>query len=110
MVRHFLPKSGFVGRHRRGGVPHPTRSVRGAPPRRRSFPGGSRVPQHECGHPRLERRDGARELGFQYGIAVAFDGKPLFEQPVWKAMFQGPGDFAVADRRDKMPRWHEIVR
>ena len=57
-----------------------------------------------------ERRDGAREFGFQYGIAVAFDGRTLFEQPVWKAMFQGPGDFAVADRRDKMPRWHEIVQ
>jgi hypothetical protein len=56
-----------------------------------------------------ERRDGGREFGLQYGIALEHDGRNLFLQPVWNAMFQGPGDFAVADRRDKMPRWHETV-
>lgn len=56
-----------------------------------------------------ERSDGAREFGFQYATAVKFGGTTFFQQPVWKAMFQGPGDFAVADRRDKMPRWHETL-
>jgi len=56
-----------------------------------------------------ERRDGAREFGFQYATAVSYAGTPLFEQPVWKGLWQGPGDFAVPDRRDKMPRWHQIL-
>jgi hypothetical protein len=56
-----------------------------------------------------ERRDGRREFGFQYGIGLEYDGRELFLEPVWKEMFQGPGGFAVADRRDKMPRWHETV-
>lgn len=56
-----------------------------------------------------ERRDGSREFGFQYATAVAFAGTKLFEHPVWPGLWQGPGDFAVADRRDKMPRWHQVV-
>ncbi len=56
-----------------------------------------------------ERRDGTREYAFQYATALTFAGKTLFQQPVWDAMFQGPGNFAVPDRRDKMPRWHEVI-
>ena len=56
-----------------------------------------------------ERRDGTREFAFQYATALAYADTTLFKQPVWDAMFQGPGDFAVPDRRDKMPRWHEFV-
>lgn len=56
-----------------------------------------------------ERRDGAREFGFQYATALAYAEATFFKQPVWDGMFQGPGNFAVADRRDKMPRWHETV-
>lgn len=56
-----------------------------------------------------ERRDGTREFGFQYATALAWAGTTLYQQPVWDAMFQGPGDFAVPDRRDKMPRWHETT-
>lgn len=57
-----------------------------------------------------ERAGGQLEFGFQYGISVSYADRPLYLQPVWETMFQGPGDFAVADRRDKMPRWHETVR
>ena len=56
-----------------------------------------------------ERRNGTREFAFQYATALAYAGTTLFKQPVWDAMFQGAGDFAVPDRRDKMPRWHEVV-
>ena len=56
-----------------------------------------------------ERTDGSREFGFQYATVLAHAGGKLFHQPVWTGMFQGPGDFAVKDRRDKMPRWHETV-
>jgi hypothetical protein len=56
-----------------------------------------------------ERHDGSREFGFQYASALTYSGAMLFQQPVWPAMFQGPGDFSVSDRRDKMPRWHETV-
>ena len=57
-----------------------------------------------------ERRDGTREFGFQFATALAYAGEKLFEQPVHEGMWQGPGDFAVTDRRDKMPRWHQIVK
>jgi hypothetical protein len=56
-----------------------------------------------------ERRDGAREFGFQFASAVTFASTKLFEQPVWKGLWQGPGDFKVTDRRDKMPRWHQVL-
>ena len=56
-----------------------------------------------------ERRDGGREFGFQYATAVSHAGTTLFQLPVWDRMWQGPGDFAVPDRRDKMPRWHEVT-
>ena len=56
-----------------------------------------------------ERRDGTREFGFQYATALAYAGAPFFKQPVREAMYQGLENFAVADRRDKMPRWHEII-
>ncbi|HTO04538.1 MAG TPA: hypothetical protein VL069_12585, partial [Opitutus sp.] len=56
-----------------------------------------------------ERRDGHVEFGFQYGTALTYGDRSLFLQPIWHEMFQGPGDFAVTDRRDKMPRWHETV-
>lgn len=56
-----------------------------------------------------ELRDGRREFGFQYGMTLEHEGRNLYLQPVWEGMFQGPGKFTVADRRDKMPRWHEIV-
>ena len=56
-----------------------------------------------------ERRDGTREFGFQYATALAYAGTTFFKLPIWEKMYQGPDDFAVPDRRDKMPRWHEIV-
>lgn len=56
-----------------------------------------------------ERSDGHVEFGFQYATALTFGDRNLFLQPIWEGMFQGPGDFAVPDRRDKMPRWHETV-
>ena len=56
-----------------------------------------------------ERKDGSREFGFQYATALTYAGASFFKQPVWDAMYQGLENFAVADRRDKMPRWHEII-
>jgi hypothetical protein len=56
-----------------------------------------------------ERKDGTREFAFQYATALAYAGATYFKQPVWDQMYQGPDKFAVPDRRDKMPRWHEVV-
>ncbi len=57
-----------------------------------------------------ERKDGTREFAFQYATALAYAGATYFQQPVWDQMYQGPDNFAVPDRRDKMPRWHEVVK
>ena len=56
-----------------------------------------------------ERGDGNVEFGFQYASALTYGDRSLYLQPIWQEMFQGPGDFAVKDRRDKMPRWHETI-
>lgn len=56
-----------------------------------------------------ERRDGRREFGFQYATALSHAGKTLFSLPPWREMYQGPEGYSVPDRRDKMPRWHEVL-
>jgi hypothetical protein len=56
-----------------------------------------------------DRKDGSREFAFQYATALAYAGATLFQQPVWDGMFQGPEKFSVPDRRDKMPRWHDVA-
>ena len=56
-----------------------------------------------------EKRDGTREFAFQYATALTYADTVFFKQPVWEAMYQGLENFSVADRRDKMPRWHEIM-
>jgi hypothetical protein len=56
-----------------------------------------------------ETKDGSREFGLMYAIGIEYQGKPLFLMPPNSSMYQGPGEFRVADVRDKMPRWHEIA-
>ncbi|MDR0901874.1 MAG: hypothetical protein LBM92_03790, partial [Opitutaceae bacterium] len=57
-----------------------------------------------------ERKDGAREIGFQYGCEVGYDGATLFDMPLNKHMYQGADDFRNQIIKDKMPRWHEIIK
>ncbi|MDR1009741.1 MAG: heparinase II/III-family protein [Opitutaceae bacterium] len=57
-----------------------------------------------------ERKDGAKETGFFYGCELHYDGKTLFDMPLNKHMYQGADDFRNPVIKDKMPRWHQIVK
>ncbi|MDR0352534.1 MAG: hypothetical protein LBI02_03995 [Opitutaceae bacterium] len=57
-----------------------------------------------------EHKDGAREIGFFYGCELHYDGKTLFDMPLNKHMYQGADDFRNPLIKDKMPRWHEIIK
>jgi hypothetical protein len=57
-----------------------------------------------------ERKDGAKEIGFFYGCELQYNGKTLFEMPLDKHMYQGADDFRNPVIKDKMPRWHQIVK
>ncbi|MDR2673777.1 MAG: heparinase II/III-family protein [Opitutaceae bacterium] len=57
-----------------------------------------------------EHKDGAREIGFFHGCKLQYDGKTLFDMPLNKHMYQGADDFRNPLIKDKMPRWHEIIK
>ncbi len=57
-----------------------------------------------------EYKDGAKETAFQYGCELHYDGRTLFEMPLNKHMYQGADDFRNQMIKDKMPRWHQIVK
>lgn len=50
------------------------------------------------------------EYGFINGCQSTYDGKVLFDMPVNSHMYQGPVTFRVPDIKDKMPRFHEIIK
>lgn len=54
-------------------------------------------------------RGGEREIGLISGSRLCWGGEPLFDMPLAEHMYQGPVDYAVPDRKDRMPRWHEVI-
>ncbi|MBS0662864.1 MAG: hypothetical protein JSR48_06345 [Verrucomicrobia bacterium] len=63
------------------------------------------------------KADGSRELGFMYGCEVQFDGRTLFDMPLGnhpgmfgETVYPGAKEFKVDQIKDKMPRWHAVVR
>jgi len=55
-------------------------------------------------------RDGQREIGLISGSRFCWDKEVLFDMPKAAHMYQGPVDYEVPDRKDRMPRWHETLR
>jgi len=55
------------------------------------------------------REDGTREMGGIHLGHLELAGEQLFRMAPTRRMWQGPGEFSVADCRDRMPRWHEVV-
>ena len=49
------------------------------------------------------------EFGAMYASKLEFAGKILFEMPVTKVIYQGPGEFMVPNARGKLPVYHETV-
>ncbi|MDB6168847.1 MAG: hypothetical protein JWM88_1711 [Verrucomicrobia bacterium] len=61
--------------------------------------------------------DGTREVGMLYGSEVEFAGKILFDMPLRRdvttfgeGIYAGAKEYRLDECKDKMPRWHEIVR
>ena len=54
-------------------------------------------------------RGAQAEIGLMHGSRLCWRGEVLFDMPTSEHMYQGPVDYAVPDRKDKMPRWREIV-
>ena len=54
-------------------------------------------------------RGQAREIGLISGSRLSWEGDVLFDMPISEHMYQGPGPYEVPDRKDRMPRWHEVV-
>jgi hypothetical protein len=55
------------------------------------------------------REDGTREMGGIHLGHLELAGERLFRMAPTRRMWQGPEGFSVADCRDRMPRWHEVV-
>lgn len=51
-----------------------------------------------------------REIGLISGSKLCWQGETLFDMPLAEHMYQGPVDYDVSDRKDRMPRWHEVQR
>ncbi|MDP7449714.1 MAG: hypothetical protein QF689_14070 [Candidatus Latescibacteria bacterium] len=49
------------------------------------------------------------EVGLMCGSRLCWEGEILFDMPKSEHMYQGPVDYAVPERKDRMPRWHEVV-
>ena len=54
-------------------------------------------------------RGGQREIGLLSGSRLCWNDDVLFDMPVAEHMYQGPVDYGVPDRKDRMPRWHEVM-
>ena len=50
------------------------------------------------------------EYGLINGCQVIYDGIKLFDMPFNTQMYQGPIQYKVPDLKDKMPRYHDIVK
>lgn len=55
-------------------------------------------------------KGGEAEFGAMNVSRVLYDGKALFDMPLNKHMYQGPGEYRVPAIKDKMPRWQEVVK
>ena len=53
-------------------------------------------------------RGGEVEFAAMNVSRVMYGGKTLFDMPLNKHMYQGPGEYRVPAIKDKMPRWHEV--
>jgi hypothetical protein len=54
-------------------------------------------------------RVGAREIGLISGSRLCWETDVLFDMPRSEHMYQGPVDYQVPERKDRMPRWHEVL-
>jgi len=54
-------------------------------------------------------RDRGREIGLLSGSRLCWNDEVLFDMPLAEHMYQGPVDYAVPDRKDRMPRWHQVL-
>ena len=54
-------------------------------------------------------RGKAREIGLISGSRLCWNDQTLFDMPLSQHMYQGPVDYEVPERKDRMPRWHEIL-
>ena len=55
-------------------------------------------------------RASEREIGLVSGSQLCWQGDVLFDMPKAEHMYQGPVDYDVPHRKDRMPRWHEVLR
>ena len=54
-------------------------------------------------------RDGECEIGLLSGSRLSWQGDVLFDMPKSEHMYQGPVEYDVPERKDRMPRWHEVL-
>lgn len=57
----------------------------------------------------VDRGDAGREIGLLSGSRLNWQGQTLFDMPLAEHMYQGPVDYTVPERKDRMPRWHQII-
>ncbi len=55
-------------------------------------------------------RGNEQEIGLISGSRLCWKKDVLFDMPISEHMYQGPVDYEVPDRKDRMPRWHEVIR
>lgn len=65
--------------------------------------------QTDAGFAFVVDRNGERESGLIRGSRLCWGGEVLFDMPKSQHMYQGPVDYEVSDRKDRMPRWHVVV-
>ena len=56
----------------------------------------------------VDRAD-QREIGLISGSRLCWNGDVLFDMPKSEHMYQGPVDYEVPQRKDRMPRWHQVL-
>jgi hypothetical protein len=57
----------------------------------------------------VDRGAGGTEVGLMAGSQLRWNERVLFDMPFSEHMYQGPVDYEVPDRKDRMPRWHEVI-
>ena len=66
--------------------------------------------QRDAGFAFVVDRNGEREIGLISISRPCWGGEVLFDMPKSQHMYQGPVDYEVSDRKDRMPRWRRCAR